>query len=365
MFNHHRGLWGYTGAAPDGEPLTIQATGMGGPSAAIVLTELIALGARRAIRVGTCGALDPRARARASSWSRASRSARDGTSRALGAGERAARRPRADGARSPAAPGAARRHGRERRPLLRDAARRAPEPTRRSRSRWRPPRCSRSGAAAQRARGLRARRVGHLRANGARAGASTTSLCSTAAEAMGARRRRGARAVSAQRFLGLDFPACAAAPGRLRAGAARAHLDAGVLGARPARPARRSAASSAPPAAPRSRPGAPRPALRDERPVEAVHAVLDALEPVRDRAQPPREPFDVGGRRDVQRAHRDLLRLRGLLARVERAPDRAREQRVLEQVGERPAEPVLGASRSAARAGFWRRCSGRTSLLQG
>ena len=59
MFNHHRGLWGYTGAAPDGEPLTIQATGMGGPSAAIVLTELIALGARRAIRVGTCGALDP------------------------------------------------------------------------------------------------------------------------------------------------------------------------------------------------------------------------------------------------------------------------------------------------------------------
>src|SRR5207245_1432015 len=58
MFNHHRGLWGYTGAAADGEPLTIQATGMGGPSAAIVLSELIALGAQRAIRVGTCGALD-------------------------------------------------------------------------------------------------------------------------------------------------------------------------------------------------------------------------------------------------------------------------------------------------------------------
>ncbi len=60
MFNHHRGLWGYTGPAiQDGEPLTIQSTGMGGPSAAIVLHELIALGARRAIRVGTCGALDP------------------------------------------------------------------------------------------------------------------------------------------------------------------------------------------------------------------------------------------------------------------------------------------------------------------
>jgi len=57
MFNHNRGLWGYTGAAPDGQPLTIQATGMGGPSAAIVLAELAWLGARRAIRVGTCGAL--------------------------------------------------------------------------------------------------------------------------------------------------------------------------------------------------------------------------------------------------------------------------------------------------------------------
>jgi len=59
MFNHHRGLWGYTGTASDGEPLTIQSTGMGGPSAAIVLHELIELGVRRAIRVGTCGALDP------------------------------------------------------------------------------------------------------------------------------------------------------------------------------------------------------------------------------------------------------------------------------------------------------------------
>jgi len=57
MFNHNRGLWGYTGRAADGGPLTIQATGMGGPSAAIVVEELIALGAQRLIRVGTCGAL--------------------------------------------------------------------------------------------------------------------------------------------------------------------------------------------------------------------------------------------------------------------------------------------------------------------
>ena len=57
MFNHNRGLWGYTGAARDGEPLTVQSTGMGGPSAAIVVEELAALGARTIVRVGTCGAL--------------------------------------------------------------------------------------------------------------------------------------------------------------------------------------------------------------------------------------------------------------------------------------------------------------------
>jgi uridine phosphorylase len=57
MLNHNRGLWGYSGAAADGELLTIQSTGLGGPSTAIVVEELIALGARRLVRVGTCGAL--------------------------------------------------------------------------------------------------------------------------------------------------------------------------------------------------------------------------------------------------------------------------------------------------------------------
>ncbi|MCL2419696.1 MAG: hypothetical protein FWD04_10415 [Conexibacteraceae bacterium] len=59
MLNHNRGLWGYTGTAPDGLPLSIQSTGMGGPSAAIVASELIELGARRLLRVGTCGGLLP------------------------------------------------------------------------------------------------------------------------------------------------------------------------------------------------------------------------------------------------------------------------------------------------------------------
>jgi uridine phosphorylase len=87
MFNHNRGLWGYTGAAPDGEPLTIQSTGMGGPSAAIVLSELIDLGVRRAIRVGTCGALADGLALGELVIAREAICA-DGTSRALGAGER-------------------------------------------------------------------------------------------------------------------------------------------------------------------------------------------------------------------------------------------------------------------------------------
>jgi DeoD family purine-nucleoside phosphorylase len=94
MFNHHRGLWGYTGATnADGGPLTIQSTGMGGPSAAIVLQELIALGARRAIRVGTCGALNGSLALGDLVVAREAICA-DGASRALGAGERIA----ADGA---------------------------------------------------------------------------------------------------------------------------------------------------------------------------------------------------------------------------------------------------------------------------
>lgn len=89
MFNHNRGLWGYTGTAADGEPLTIQSTGMGGPSAAIVIAELHDLGARRLVRVGTCGALAPEL-AFGQLLVVTEAIAQDGTSRALGAGERIA-----------------------------------------------------------------------------------------------------------------------------------------------------------------------------------------------------------------------------------------------------------------------------------
>ena len=59
MANHARGLWGYSGTTADGRELTVQATGMGGPSAAVVLADLAELGVERAVRVGTCAAIDP------------------------------------------------------------------------------------------------------------------------------------------------------------------------------------------------------------------------------------------------------------------------------------------------------------------
>ncbi len=86
MFNHHRGLWGYTGTAIDGELLTVQSTGLGGPSAAIVLDELSALGVEVAVRVGTCAALGDGARLGDLVAVREAL-AGDGCSRALGAGD--------------------------------------------------------------------------------------------------------------------------------------------------------------------------------------------------------------------------------------------------------------------------------------
>jgi uridine phosphorylase len=59
MSNHSHGLWGYHGETADGRPLTIQSTGIGGPSAAIVLRELSELGVERAVRIGAATPLDP------------------------------------------------------------------------------------------------------------------------------------------------------------------------------------------------------------------------------------------------------------------------------------------------------------------
>jgi DeoD family purine-nucleoside phosphorylase len=97
MFNHHRGLWGYTGTAGDGQALTIQSTGMGGPSTAIVVSELHQLGARQLLRVGTCGALTS-GLALGQLVAVTEALADDGTSRALGAEGRVAPDPELTGA---------------------------------------------------------------------------------------------------------------------------------------------------------------------------------------------------------------------------------------------------------------------------
>jgi DeoD family purine-nucleoside phosphorylase len=56
--NEERGLLGYTGTF-EGKRVSVQGTGMGCPGATIVFEELIQLGVKRLLRVGTCGGLQP------------------------------------------------------------------------------------------------------------------------------------------------------------------------------------------------------------------------------------------------------------------------------------------------------------------
>jgi DeoD family purine-nucleoside phosphorylase len=56
--NEERGMLGYTGRF-DGRAVSVQSTGMGCPSAAIIFEELVQLGVKRFVRVGTCGGLQP------------------------------------------------------------------------------------------------------------------------------------------------------------------------------------------------------------------------------------------------------------------------------------------------------------------
>lgn len=54
LVTEERGMLGYTGTY-SGKPVSVQTTGMGCPSAAIVTNELVQLGAKNLVRVGTCG----------------------------------------------------------------------------------------------------------------------------------------------------------------------------------------------------------------------------------------------------------------------------------------------------------------------
>ena len=58
LYNEHRHLLGYTGGYR-GLDVSVQSTGMGCPSLAIVVEEVVRLGAKRLVRIGTCGAISP------------------------------------------------------------------------------------------------------------------------------------------------------------------------------------------------------------------------------------------------------------------------------------------------------------------
>src|SRR5262249_19213646 len=57
MLSEHRGLNSYIGRLPNGRPILSATSGMGAPSLSIVVNELVQVGIRQIIRVGTCGSI--------------------------------------------------------------------------------------------------------------------------------------------------------------------------------------------------------------------------------------------------------------------------------------------------------------------
>jgi uridine phosphorylase len=57
QLSEHRGLNSYVGLLPNGKPLLSATSGMGAPSLSIVVNELIQVGIKKIIRVGTCGSI--------------------------------------------------------------------------------------------------------------------------------------------------------------------------------------------------------------------------------------------------------------------------------------------------------------------
>lgn len=59
MLSEHRGLNSYVGKLPNGRPVVSATSGMGGPSISIVVNELVQVGIKQIIRIGTCGSIQP------------------------------------------------------------------------------------------------------------------------------------------------------------------------------------------------------------------------------------------------------------------------------------------------------------------
>lgn len=54
-----RGLNSWFGRTPNGRPVLASTSGMGAPSMSIIVNELVQVGVRTVIRIGTCGSLQP------------------------------------------------------------------------------------------------------------------------------------------------------------------------------------------------------------------------------------------------------------------------------------------------------------------
>jgi uridine phosphorylase len=59
LLSDYRGLNSYLGYLANGQPILAATSGMGAPSLSIVVNELIQLGIRQIIRLGTCGSIQP------------------------------------------------------------------------------------------------------------------------------------------------------------------------------------------------------------------------------------------------------------------------------------------------------------------
>lgn len=59
LLSQYRGLNSYLGKLPNGKPILVATSGMGAPSLSIVVNELVQVGIRQFIRIGTSGSIQP------------------------------------------------------------------------------------------------------------------------------------------------------------------------------------------------------------------------------------------------------------------------------------------------------------------
>ena len=59
LLSKYRGLHSYFGHLPNGKPLLLATSGMGASSLSIVVNELVQVGIKQFIRIGTCGSIQP------------------------------------------------------------------------------------------------------------------------------------------------------------------------------------------------------------------------------------------------------------------------------------------------------------------